>query len=142
MPSWDIPTSTSRFLTAWTAGYVQRQLADLPVVDTSASLVLNLREFESVFALPGAPWRKLGQTLLYLLAETRALNFRVVEPFVRYRQDFYAHRTIETETALAVLGRPGPDHRVAPGPGSLPRGAAGRPAGAPRPSIWPPWARP
>ena len=53
-------------------------------------------------AVPGAP-SEVGQTLLYLLDETRSLNFRVVEPFVRYRQSFYAHRTIEPEEALEVL---------------------------------------
>ncbi len=90
------------FLTAWTAGYVQRQLADLPVVDTSASLVLNLRELDLWLRSP-EHLEELGQTLLHLLAETRALNFRVIEPFVRYRQDFYAHRTIAPEPALAVL---------------------------------------
>jgi formylmethanofuran dehydrogenase subunit A len=90
------------FLTAWTAGYVQRQLAGLPVVDTSASLVLNLRDFDLWLRSP-EHLQEVGQTLLYLLEETRALNFRVVEPFVRYRQGFYAHRTVEPEKALAVL---------------------------------------
>jgi formylmethanofuran dehydrogenase subunit A len=90
------------FLTPWTAGYVQRQLAGLPVVDTSASLVLNLRELDLWLRSPER-LEEVGQTLLYLLDATRALNFRVVEPFVRYRQGFYAHRTIEPEKALAVL---------------------------------------
>lgn len=92
------------FLTAWTAGYVQRQLAGLPVVDTSASLVVNLREFDQWLRSP-EHLEEVGQTLLHLLDETRALNFRVVEPFVRYRQDFYAHRTIEPEETLEVLAR-------------------------------------
>ena len=90
------------FLTGLTAGYVQRQLAGLPVVDTSASLVLNLREFDQWLRSPEL-LQEVGQTLLYLLDETRALNFRVVEPFVRYRQGFYAHRTIEPEPTLEVL---------------------------------------
>jgi formylmethanofuran dehydrogenase subunit A len=90
------------FLTAWTAGYVQRQLAALPIVDTSASLVVNLRELDLYL---GAPERlaEVGQTLQFMLEATRALNFRVVEPFVRYRQEFYAHRTIKMEKALAIL---------------------------------------
>jgi formylmethanofuran dehydrogenase subunit A len=92
------------FLTAWTAGYVQRQLAGLPVVDTSASLVVNLREFDQWLRSPES-LEEVGQTLLHLLDETRALNFRVVEPFVRYQQDFYAHRTMEPEKALEVLAR-------------------------------------
>ena len=117
------------FLTAWTAGYVQRQLADLPVVDTSASLVLNLRELDLWLRSP-EHLEEVGQTLLHLLAETRALNFRVVEPFVRYRQDFYAHRTIAPEPALAVLADLARITGSAPVPGGLPRGAAGQPAGA------------
>ena len=92
------------FLTGLTAGYVQRQLAGLPVVDTSASLVLNLREFDQWLRSPEL-LPEVGQTLLYLLDETRSLNFRVVEPFVRYRQGFYAHRTIEPEPTLEVLAQ-------------------------------------
>jgi formylmethanofuran dehydrogenase subunit A len=90
------------FLTGLTAGYVQRQLAGLPVVDTSASLVVNLREFDHWLGSP-EHLEEVGQTLLHLLDATRALNFRVVEPFVRYRQDFYAHRTIEPEPTLEIL---------------------------------------
>jgi formylmethanofuran dehydrogenase subunit A len=90
------------FLTGLTAGYVQRQLAGLPVVDTSASLVVNLREFDQWLRSP-ENLEEVGQTLLYLLDETRSLNFRVVETFVRYRQGFYAHRTIEPEQALEIL---------------------------------------
>jgi formylmethanofuran dehydrogenase subunit A len=90
------------FLTAWTAGYVQRQLAGLPVVDTSASLVLNLREFDLWLQSP-EHLQEVGRTLLYLLEETRSLNFRLVEPFVRYRQDYYAARSLEPEKALAIL---------------------------------------
>jgi formylmethanofuran dehydrogenase subunit A len=92
------------FLTGLTAGYVQRQLAGLPVVDTSASLVLNLREIDQWLQSP-EQLEEVGQTLLYMLDETRALNFRVVEPFVRYRQDFYAHRSIEPEKTLEILAR-------------------------------------
>jgi formylmethanofuran dehydrogenase subunit A len=90
------------FLTAWTAGYVQRQLAALPVVDTSASLVVNLRELDLYLNSP-EQLEEVGQTLRFLLTATRTLNFRVVEPFVRYRQDFYAHRAIELERALEIL---------------------------------------
>ncbi len=90
------------FLTAWTASYVQRQLAGLPVVDTSASLVLNLREFDLWLGSP-EDLKEVGQTLLYLLEGTRALNFRVVEPFIRYRQEYYAHRTLEPARALEIL---------------------------------------
>jgi formylmethanofuran dehydrogenase subunit A len=90
-------------LTAWTAGYVQRQLAALPVVDASASLVVNLREMDLWLRSPEHR-PEVAQTLQFLLEATRCLNFRVVEPFVRYRQDFYAHRTVALEEALPILG--------------------------------------
>jgi formylmethanofuran dehydrogenase subunit A len=90
------------FLTVWTAGYVQRQLAALPVVDTSASLVVNLRELD-LYLRSRERLAEVGETLQFLLGATRSLNFRVVEPFVHYRQDFYAHRAIKMEKALAIL---------------------------------------
>jgi len=90
------------FLTLTTAGYVHRELAALPLMDTSASLVVNLRELDLWL---GAADRRAeaGQTLRGLLTSTRALNLRVVEPFVRYRQDYYAHRTMKSARALEVL---------------------------------------
>jgi formylmethanofuran dehydrogenase subunit A len=90
------------FLTAWTAGYVQRQLAALPVVDTSASLIVNLRELD-LYLGSHERLAEMAETLQFLLEATHSLNFRVVEPFVRYRQDFYAHRAIEMEKALNIL---------------------------------------
>jgi formylmethanofuran dehydrogenase subunit A len=90
------------FQTAWTAGYVQRQLAGLPVVDTSTSLVLNLREFDRWLPSP-EHLQEVGQTLLHLLEVTRSLNLRLVEPFIRYRQDIYAARSLEPEKTLPIL---------------------------------------
>lgn len=92
------------FLTLATAAYVHRELAALPVVDTSASLVLNLRDLDLWL---NAPTRlpEVAETLLYLLTRTRSLNLRVVEPYVRYRQDFYRHRVLSTEKTLEVLPR-------------------------------------
>jgi formylmethanofuran dehydrogenase subunit A len=90
------------FLTWLTANYVHRQLAALPVVDTSASLVLNLRDLDLWLRSP-EDWPRVAETVQFLLAHTRSLNLRVVEPYVRYRQDFYTHRTVGLETALQFL---------------------------------------
>ena len=92
------------FLTLATAAYVHRELAALPVVDTSASLVLNLRDLDLWL---NAPTRlpEVAETLLYLLTRTRSLNLRVVEPYVRHRQDFYGHRLLSPEKTLEVLPR-------------------------------------
>ncbi len=90
------------FLTFQTANYVHRELAAIPIVDTSASLTLNLRDFDT--------WLKNGEKLpevsaawAYLLEHSRGLNLRLAEPFVRYRQDFYLHRTLSTELVADIL---------------------------------------
>jgi formylmethanofuran dehydrogenase subunit A len=90
------------FLTLATANYVHRELAALPLVDTSASLVLNLRDLD-LWLKSRERLAEVGQTVRFLLEKTRALNIRVVEPYVRYRQDFYAPRTLRTEAALEIL---------------------------------------
>ena len=90
------------FLTLATANYVHRELAAIPIVDTSASLVLNLRDLDIWLRSPER-LAEVGQTLQCLLDLTRSLNLRVVEPYVRYRQDVYFHRTIKTEAALEIL---------------------------------------
>jgi len=90
------------FLTLYTANYVHCQLAALPVVDTSASLVLNLRDLDLWLASPDRR-QEIKETVAFFLDRTRALNLRVVEPRVRYRQEFYAHRQVPGAAALEVL---------------------------------------
>lgn len=92
------------FLTLYTAGYVHRQLAALPLVDTSASLALNLRDLDSSLKSPGQ-LEELGQTIKSLQEKTRSLDLRLIEPFVRYRQSYYSHRTMETAKTLETLTR-------------------------------------
>lgn len=90
------------FLTWYTANYVHRQLAALPVVDTSASLALNLRDLDLWLGAP-EDRPQVEATVQYLLAHTRCLNFRVMEPYVRYREAYYAHRMIGPEIILEFL---------------------------------------
>ncbi len=99
------------FLTIVTASLVHRHLAALPVVDVSASLVLNLRDLDA-WLKDRDRWPDLAETISFLLERTRTLDVRLVEPFVRYRQDFYAHRTIKTPEALEILTHLAVDHRL------------------------------
>jgi formylmethanofuran dehydrogenase subunit A len=92
------------FLTLYTAGYVHRQLAAMPLVDTSASLVLNLRDLDTSLKSPGQ-LPEVAQTLKSLQEKTRSLDFRLLEPYVRYRQSFYSHRTLDTAPTLEALTR-------------------------------------
>ncbi len=92
------------YVTLATAAYVHRELAALPVVDVSASLVVNLRDLDLCLRetnkLP-----ELAETLQFFQEKTRTLNFRVVEPWVRHRQEFYAHRILPLEETLEILAR-------------------------------------
>lgn len=99
------------FLTPVTAGLVHRRLAALPVVDVSASLVLNLRDLD-IWLKDRDRWPEVGETISFLLEKTRSLDVRLVEPFVRYRQEFYAHRTISSAEALEILTRLAVEHRL------------------------------
>jgi formylmethanofuran dehydrogenase subunit A len=92
------------FLTPATAAYVHRELAALPVVDVSASLVINLRDLD-LWLKDGDRGSEVAPTLQFFLEKTRSLNFRIVEPWVRHRQEFYAHRAIPLEGALEILAR-------------------------------------
>lgn len=90
------------YLTLQTANYVHQELAALPVVDTSASLALNLRDFDLWLQDPEKS-AEIGEAWAYLLEYTRSLDLRLVEPFVRFRQDFYRYRTQTEEKVLARL---------------------------------------
>ena len=92
------------FLTLATASYVHRELAALPVVDVSASFVVNLRDLD-LWLKDRERLGELAETLQFFQEKTRTLNFRIVEPWVRHRQEFYEHRTLPLEETLEVLAR-------------------------------------
>lgn len=89
-------------LTLATANYVHHELAAIPIVDTSASLTLNLRDFDLWLRDP-AHTTGLSHAWASLLAASRALTLRVTEPYIRYRQDFYVHRQASLEATLERL---------------------------------------
>ena len=89
------------YLTLQTANYVHQELAALPIVDTSASLAINLRDVDLWLQDP-QKLAEVGEAWAYLLEATRALNLHVVEPFVRFRQEFYRFRTL---TEAKVMDR-------------------------------------
>jgi len=98
------------YLTFQTANYVHRELAAIPLVDTSASLVLNLQEFDLWLRDP-ARHAELAETWAYLLEHTRTLDLRLVEPWVKFRQDFLRPRGLQTaavvEQLLSVVNKRG-----------------------------------
>jgi hypothetical protein len=90
------------WLTLPTANYVHHELAAIPIVDTSASLILNLRDFD-IPLKDAAQFQEVSAAWAYLLEHCRALNLRLVEPFVKYRQDFYHHRALSLEAVFDKL---------------------------------------
>ena len=90
------------YLTLQTANYVHQELAALPVVDTSASLVVNLQDVDLWLQDP-EKLPAVGDAWAYFMTSSRALDLRVVEPFVRFRQDYYRHRTLATEAVVERL---------------------------------------
>jgi formylmethanofuran dehydrogenase subunit A len=90
------------YLTLQTANYVHRELAAIPVVDASASLVLNLQEFDLWLREPERH-ADLAEAWAYLLEQTRALDLRLVEPWVRFRPDFLRPRWLTTAAVLERL---------------------------------------
>lgn len=90
------------FLTLPTANYVHHELAAIPIVDTSASLTLNLRDF-GIWLKDAQQLPEVSAAWACLMEHSRSLNLRIVEPFVRYRQDFYVHRTLSMESMLEML---------------------------------------
>lgn len=92
------------FLTLATAAYVHRELTALPLVDTSASLVINLRDLD-LWIQDSGRMAEIAETLQFFQEQTRALNLRVVEPWVRHHQEVYVHRTLPLEETLEVLAR-------------------------------------
>lgn len=89
-------------LTVATAAAVHRQLSALTLVDASASLEVKLRDLDLALQDP-ARLPEVVETLHLLQARTRTLGFSVAEPFVRYRQDYYAHRTLPGPRAVEIL---------------------------------------
>ena len=112
------------FLTGLTAGYVQRQLAGLPVVDTSASLVLNLREFDQWLRSP-EHLRGSGANPLVSAGRDPGPQFPGGGALCPVPAGFLCPPHHRTGGNPGGIGPPGPDYRGAPVRGSLPRGAAG-----------------
>jgi len=94
------------FMTLITAGYVHHELSSIPIVDTSASLVVNLRDLET--RLKSTDNRiAVEKALSLLLSQTRGLTIKLYEPFVRYDDDIYAFKNIGDQEVLAFFSSPG-----------------------------------
>lgn len=94
------------FMTLITAGYVHHELSSIPIVDTSVSLVVNLRDLET--RLKSSDNRiAVERALSLLLFWTHGLTIKLYEPFVRYDDEIYAFRNIDDQRVLSFFSTPG-----------------------------------
>lgn len=94
------------FMTLITAGYVHHELSSIPIVDTSASLVINLRNLE--IRLKSTDNRiAVERALSLLLFWTHGLTIKLYEPFVRYDDEIYAFRNMEDQEVLSFFSAQG-----------------------------------
>ncbi len=93
-------------MTLNTASYVHHELAGIPIIDTSALLVLTLYDIER--------WIRAGDTgmmnrlVLQLLGITRALNAMLYDVGIRYTKRGFFYRDISTHRCLDFF------HRLSP----------------------------
>jgi formylmethanofuran dehydrogenase subunit A len=93
-------------MTVITAGHVHHALASIPIVDTSASLVVNLRDLEK--KLTSRDNRlAVERALNCLLFMTHGLTVKLYEPFVRYDDEIYAFKNIDDQEVLSFFTAPG-----------------------------------
>jgi formylmethanofuran dehydrogenase subunit A len=85
-------------MTVTTAPFVHHELRSIPLVDTSALLVLPLRELAGV--IREAQVNEAAAVVAYLVRATKAMGIKLFEPELRYRQEIYAHRNIDVETVV------------------------------------------
>ncbi len=93
-------------MTLNTASYVHHELSGIPIVDTSAFLVLNLYDLEK--------WIRAGDTevmnrlILQLLGITRSLNAQLYDAGIRYTKRGFFYRDISAHRCLDFL------HKISP----------------------------
>ncbi|MFP3869657.1 MAG: amidohydrolase family protein [Syntrophobacteria bacterium] len=85
-------------MTVTTAAFVHHELRNIPIVDTSALLVLPLRELASLIREEQAS--QAAAAVRYFVCATKAMGIKLFEPELRYPQEIYAHRNISAEAVV------------------------------------------
>jgi len=94
------------FMTLVTAACVHHELSFIPIVDTSASLVINPRDLET--RLKSEDNRiPVERALSFLLFRARGLTIKLYEPYVVYDDEVYAFKNIEDQDILSFFSAPG-----------------------------------
>ena len=90
------------FMTQYTASYVHHELSSIPIVDTSAFLVLNIKDLD----------RKIKSTryieeveriIPVIMSRTKAIGLKIYEPFVRYAQRMYIMKNVKAAKVLSFF---------------------------------------
>ncbi|MDY6854609.1 MAG: amidohydrolase family protein [Thermodesulfobacteriota bacterium] len=90
------------FMTQYTASYVHHELSSIPIVDTSAFLVLNIKDLD----------RKIKSTryieeveriIPVIMSRAKAIGLKIYEPFVRYAQRMYIMKNVKASKVLSFF---------------------------------------
>ena len=90
------------FMTQVTANYVHHELSSIPILDTSAFLVLNLRDVETKIK-SAKHLEEVEKIMPIIIAGTKAIGLKIYEPFVRYAERKYILRNVSTKKALSFF---------------------------------------
>jgi hypothetical protein len=88
-------------MTLHTASAVHHELSSIPFLDTSASLVLDPRDFWQQFK--GERTDDLESILSFLLAMTKSIGIKIYDPSIYFSMQHYRHRNTPTPGVLSAL---------------------------------------
>lgn len=90
-------------MTVTTAPLVHHELRNIPIVDTTALLVLPVRDLADLIRDDRVS--EATDAVAFLMRSTKAIGIKLFEPEVRYTQEIYAHRNIQAEVVVNFLSR-------------------------------------
>jgi len=90
------------FMTQVTARYVHHELSSIPILDTSAFLVLNLRDVEAKIK-SAKHLEEVEKIIPIIIAGTKAIGLKIYEPFVRYTQRTHILRNVTEKKVLSFF---------------------------------------
>lgn len=88
-------------MTIGTATAVHQELSSIPILDSSAFLVLEPRDFWRQFK--GNRESEFEEMASFLLFSTRAIGIRVCDLSVFFPENFYRHRNVSTQKVISLL---------------------------------------
>ncbi len=90
-------------MTLLTAGTVHYGISQIPFVDTSASVAIELRDLGA--SVRGNRYEEFSGAVRELLRRTKGLDLFLPRPHLRYAQRHYLHKNISSKTLFRFISR-------------------------------------